>query len=164
MSSAINIFQAGAPAGAKPLDISAYSKSFNKQITTDWSIPEAFLCLLFSAAFADGVVADVEKEEIFALTHRSRALKSLTPGQLAEINAAINQRLATRPNGLEEACGSLPTEMRLPVFAHCVDIVLADGELVQTEADFLNRVVAGMGLDPAEAQKVMDVMVTKNRV
>lgn len=163
MTNTINIFAQTPPPDTTSIDFTSITKDFNTQVTTDWSIPEAFLCLLFSAANADGMVSDEEREEIFALVHRSRSLKGLTPQQLGEVNAAINQRLATRPDGLQEACASLPMDMRLSVFAHCVDIILADGKMLQTEADFLNTLVGAMHLQPADAKRVLDVILIKNR-
>ena len=53
--------------------------------------------------------------------------------------------------------------MRLSVFAHCVDIVLADGELRQAEADFLNRITSMMHLDAERAKQVLTVVMLKNR-
>ena len=123
----------------------------------------AFLCLLLSAAAVDGNVALEEQAEIYALARRSRALKSVNANQLAAANASVNQRLKDRPNGLQEACLSLPADMRLPVFAHCVDIILADGSLLPVEADFLNKIMTFMGLDAVDGKRVMEVLLVKNR-
>jgi len=78
-------------------------------------------------------------------------------------NAIIQKRLAERKNGLEEACTALPSDMRLPVFSHCVDIILSDGNLAPIEADFLNRITAMLGLEAADAKQVMEVLLIKNR-
>ena len=48
-----------------------------------WTIPEAFIAILFAAVTCDGEIASVEHEELLALVHRSRALKTLTTEQLA---------------------------------------------------------------------------------
>jgi uncharacterized tellurite resistance protein B-like protein len=164
MADVVNIFQASPePAQPSSFDLNKLTEQFKQQRNTDWSVPEAFLCLLLSAAAADGNVALEEQAEIYALARRSRALKSVAPNQLAAANASVNQRLKARPNGLQEACESLPMDMRLPVFAHCVDIILADGALLPVEADFLNKVMAFLGLDPNDGKRVMEVMLVKNR-
>jgi uncharacterized tellurite resistance protein B-like protein len=164
MADVLNIFQAAPePAKSPSFDLDKLTEQFKQQRNTDWSVPEAFLCLLLSAAAADGNVALEEQAEIYALARRSRALKSVAPNQLAAANASVNQRLKARPNGLQEACESLPMDMRLPVFAHCVDIILADGALLPVEADFLNKVMAFLGLDANDGKRVMEVMLVKNR-
>jgi uncharacterized tellurite resistance protein B-like protein len=109
------------------------------------------------------VFAREEQEEVKALLMRSRALKSLNQSQLAQANAVIQKRLAERKNGLEEACSALPSDMRLSVFAHCVDIILSDGNLVAVEADFLNRITTMLELQAEDAKRVMEVLLIKNR-
>ncbi len=162
--SIINIFQATADKPPPPtFDLEKLAADFGKNRNTDWSVGEAFLCLLLCAVSADGVFAREEQEEVKALMMRSRALKSLTPNQLAQANAVIAKRLAERKNGLDEACSALPVDMRLPVFAHCVDLILSDGNLVTTEADFLNRITSLLELQADEAKRVMEVLLIKNR-
>lgn len=173
MVQVLNIFQA-APEQATPgqaaagrdqseFDLDKLTEQFRAYRNTDWSAAEVFLCLLLSAASADGTVCREEQAEIHALACRSRALKSLGPEQLVKANATVAERLRTRPDGLREACESLPADMRLPIFAHCVDIVLSDGALLQIEADYLNRIASFMGIDPAEGKRVLEVMLVKNR-
>ena len=160
----INIFQAAPPEQRSPtFDTDKLKQSFNAQRATDWTIGEAFLALLLSAIGVDGRVTAEEQNELMALVTRSRALKSMTQQQLAQANQTVSQRLQSRPNGLQEACESLPTDMRLTVFAHCVDIILADGELHSVEADYLNRITTYLGLDRADAERVQQVLLIKNR-
>lgn len=160
----MNIFEA-APESARnsSFDLEKLSRQFREQRATDWSVPEAFLCLLLSAAAADGNVSLEEQAEIHALARRSRALKSVPANQLAAANAAVNQRLKNRQNGVQEACESLPVDMRLPVFAHCVDIILADGALLPVEADFLNKIMAFLDIETADGKRIMEVLLVKNR-
>lgn len=129
----------------------------------DWSIPEAFMGLILSAAFADHELAEEERQEIAALVKRSRTMKRLSDAELAAVNQTVNKRLQERENGIEEACQALPNDMRLSVFAHCVDIVLADGKLLPSEAKFLNEITHMMALDPDRAKDVMSVIMYKNR-
>jgi uncharacterized tellurite resistance protein B-like protein len=163
MAEVMNIFQASTEPAKSTFDLDKLTEQFKGQRNADWSIPEAFLCLILSAAAADGNVAVEEQAEIYALARRSRALKSVAPNQMASLNNAVNQRLNSRPDGLREACDSLPGDMRLPVFAHCVDIILADGALLPIEADFLNKITGFLGIEPEEAKRVMEVLLIKNR-
>lgn len=163
VSPVINIFQAAPERPQTSFDFDKLAADFGKNRNTDWTVPESFLCLLLCAVSVDGVFAREEQEEVKALLLRSRALKSLSQNQLAQTNAIIQKRLAERKNGLDEACGALPSDMRLPVFAHCVDIILSDGALAPVEADFLNRITAMLELPPEDAKRVMEVLLIKNR-
>lgn len=127
-----------------------------------WTIPEAFLAILIAAASCDGDVAAVEREEIVAIVHRSRALKSLSSAQLNELQDRVTTRLAE--GALGEACAALPQDMRLSVFAHALDLVLADGDLTEAEADFLNTITRNFGLDGDAVRNVADVIIIKNQV
>lgn len=163
MGEVLSLFQASPEPSRSGFDLDKLTEQFRAHRNTDWSVPEAFLCLLISAGAADGAVSGEEQAEIHALAGRSRALKSLSQAQLASVNAAVSERLKTRPDGLREACESLPADMRLPVFAHCVDIILSDGALLTVEADFLNRITSFMGLEIADSKRVLEVLLVKNR-
>ena len=144
-------------------DLRELLEQFEKPRNLDWSIPEAFVCLLLSAAIANGDCSIEERAEIESLSRRSRALKSVSASQLAKANAIVCQRLDGHPDGLREACESLPAEMRLPLFAHCIDIVLSDGLLAPSEVGFLNRIMTFMEIDPCDGRRVMEVLLIKNR-
>lgn len=131
--------------------------------TESWSVPEAFVAVLFAAVTCDDALAAIEHETLLALAHRSRALKSLAPAELGEINVKIAARLREQEAALREACEALPTDMRAATFAHALDLVLADGELNQDEADFLNAIVQHLGLAREDVERIADVIAMKNR-
>lgn len=128
-----------------------------------WSVPAAFVTVLLAAVTCDGEMAEVEHEEILALTHRSRALQSLSPAQIASLNIQAVSRMRDEPTALADACAALPADMRPAVFAHALDLVLADGELTIEEADFLNALIRNLKLDREIVAKIADVMVLKNQ-
>lgn len=161
MSSIENIFQA-APSSSS-FDVKTLASQYAHHRATDWTIPEAFMCLILSAAVADGTFAPEERSEVAALAKRSRVLKSMNPAELEAANAVVKKRSESRPEYIREACEALPTDLRLSVFAHCVDIILADGELQQSEADFLNRMIAHMAIAQVDAERIMGVLLVKNR-
>ncbi|MEQ9507207.1 MAG: tellurite resistance TerB family protein [Hyphomonas sp.] len=144
----------------KPPDIDLMAQEFQ---TSDWSIHEAYMCLILCAAYADHQLAEEEKQEIAALVKRSRTMKRLTGAELANVNQSVVSRLRERKDALQEACVALPGDMRPSVFAHCVDIVLADGQLLPAEATFLNDITRMMALDANQALEIKRVVMTKNR-
>lgn len=159
----INIFQAPAERTSSSFNLEKLAAEFGQNRNTDWTVGEAYLCLLLCAVSVDGVFAREEQEEVKALLLRSRTLKAMNQNQLAQANAIIKKRLEERKNGLEEACHALPSDMRLCVFAHCVDVILSDGNLAPVEADFLNRITTMMDLPPEDAKRVMEILLIKNR-
>jgi uncharacterized tellurite resistance protein B-like protein len=130
---------------------------------SDWSIPEAFLCLVLSSALADGRIAIQETEELKALSHRSRILRSLDPNELAALNRTVVKRRTDRPEWLSEACQALPPDMHLSVFVHCLDICLADGAMVAAEADFLESLLEHLSVSDDDARQATRILSVKNR-
>ena len=128
-----------------------------------WSKEEAFLAVLFAAATCDGRLSSEEHEELLALVHRSRVLKVLSTDQLATINVTIALRLRDTDTALRDACVALPEEMRPTAFAQALDLVLADGQLSEDEADFLNTLILHMQLSGADVERIADVILLKNR-
>jgi uncharacterized tellurite resistance protein B-like protein len=130
---------------------------------SEWTAPEAFLAILFAAVTCDGDLAPVEHEELMALAHRSRALKTVNPKQLAELNISIVERMRRSDTMLRDACAALPAEMRLSAFSHALDLILADGEINRAEAAFLDQLSGGLDLALSEIERIADVLIAKNR-
>lgn len=161
---ALTVFQPAAErTGHGLFDIRELAARTGYRPATDWTIPEAFLCLILMAAAADGFVPPEEHMEIRALARRSRVLKSVDASHLAQLNLVVSERVRRRPEALREACEALPTDMRASILAHCADILLADGGLAPAEADFLNRITHYLGLREDEALRVVEVLLLKNR-
>lgn len=159
-------FAAGLGAGKRQENVLDWSRLVTQAKSAPaeaWTAPEAFVAVLFSAVTCDEEVNQIEHEELLALAHRSRALRAMTPSQLGQLNAKVIERLRGNSEALGEACAALPEDARLPAFAHALDLVLADGELVEDEADFLNTLILHLKLNRDDVERVADVMVMKNQ-
>lgn len=151
-----------AAAAAKPPMTNVFD-GIELPVQSDWSPEQAYLCLLLSGVFADGKATDSETEYVRGLVKRCRALRGKTPNELAQLNVEVLERMRSRPDHVAEACRALPRDMHLPVFTHCVDVVLADGELVQTERQFLDQLMEKLAMTPEQARKILEVIFEKNR-
>jgi uncharacterized tellurite resistance protein B-like protein len=158
-SGSMSIFQQITVEQKSPFDVEKLADRFRHR-NTGWSIPEAFLGVLYSAAAADGSFDTKEVDTIRGLVSRSRAMTALAPADLAKADQTVNERLRA-PGALEAACQTLPADMCLPVFAHCVDIMLSDGQLLKPEADFLSNLAKMLDIDGDSARRVMEVLLLK---
>jgi uncharacterized tellurite resistance protein B-like protein len=156
----VNVFNNFAVAEKSPFDVDKLADRFRHR-NTGWTIPEAFLGIMFQAAMADGAFDEAEAAAIQQVASRSRALNSLSPQDLAAVNNSVNDKLKNRSDALKEACETLPADMCLPVFAHCVDIVLSDGQLLKPEGEFLQRLAEMLDIQPENARRVMEVLLLK---
>jgi uncharacterized tellurite resistance protein B-like protein len=156
----VSIFQDYVVQEKSPFDLEKLSEKFRRR-HTGWSTAEAYLCILLTASVADGDFDPEEAESIKTLARRSRTLSALPAGELAKINAIVSQRMGQNPNALQEACGTLPADMCLPVFAHCVEIILADGQLLKSEAEFLDEIAKLLEINPEHARRMLEALLLK---
>jgi tellurite resistance protein len=120
--------------------------------------------VLFCAAGCDGPIAREEQEELLALVHRSRALKTLSEEALYRMIESVMERMRIGGDrALAEACAALLPEMRASAFAHALDIALSDGDLSEDESNFLNVLVSHLGLDEKTVRGIADVIILKNK-
>ena len=129
-----------------------------------WSTQEAIVAILASAAKADGAVAEVEREALLAIEHRTKALKQLSASELSALNRRVTQRLRYGEGTLAQACATLPDQMRAPVFALAMDLMLADGALTEAEADFVNASVLAHDLEGPQVEAIAEEITIKNAI
>lgn len=156
----VNVFNQFAVAEKTPFDVSKLAEKF-KYRDTGWTIPEAFLGIMFKAGMADGQFTEPEAKAIEQVASRSRALRALSSADLGALNNSVNEKLNNRSDALREACQTLPADMCLPIFAHCVDIVLSDGQLDESEAKFLQQLAELLDIEPDNSRRVMEVLLLK---
>jgi hypothetical protein len=130
-----------------------------------WTIPEAYLALLFLAADADGQFNPEERLEIETTARRAPALRALMQrGELGAHEQSALQRIATNKQAaLDEACQTLPSDMVLSVFAHVVDLMLADGDFSKVEQDWVDALYPKLDIPEAHARRIVEVLLLKGR-
>lgn len=147
---------------SKGSDVDVYA-NIDLPVQSDWTPEQAYMCLLLAGVFADGKATESETEYVRGLAKRCKALRGKSANELAQLNVDVLERMRTRADHLTEACRSLPRDMHLAIFTHCVDVVLADGELAPTERQYLDMLMDKLAMTREQAKKVMEVIFEKNR-
>ncbi len=161
-NSAIGVLFSGLqPAGDQ--DSSATALLDEAQTANDWSIAEAYMCLLLEAIFADDKVDPNEKQYLHALVKRAKTFAGLSDHELSRLNMTVMERRGQRPDCVAEACAALPVSMHKTIFAHALDIALSDGELHPKERDYLDELMTKMDLSQDTARNIMQVILDKNK-
>lgn len=142
-------------------DVDKVSMLRPDRLGIDWSIPEAFMCILMMAAISDGEMSQEESDSLRGILFRSQTLRRVSQAELAQLYQSVTSKVHSRPRVLEEACNAVPLNLRPSVVAHVVDILLEDGELTAVSAAFLNKVVALLGVSTDEATTITQVILTK---
>lgn len=142
-----------------------FDKFLKKQSTEPYQPSdeyEAWLGILIACLLADG---DADTLEIQALARMIVLKKKFKGYDIAKYLPKVQKGLDRVGGlGMVEACSKhVAEEDRNTVFTMGVEIVLADGRLDPGEAAVINAIANELGLPKEMAQKIVDVMVIRNK-
>jgi tellurite resistance protein len=126
---------------------------------------EAFAAVGVSAIAADGVITEEEARGFITGLYRMKMFSSYNDSQM---NALLNRLVnIIKKQGLEGLIKmsneSLPADLKETAFAVATDLAFADGDVDQTERDILTKIQQLMGIPEAQAIKIIEVMMIKNK-
>lgn len=133
--------------------------------TTSMSPAEAVAGIIFCAICADGHTADAEIKLLVSVVSRMQLFRSYPSevmNRMFDHLGLLLQRLGFE-DFINLAIASLPFELGPTVFAVAADVVLSDGEVSEGEEYILELLYKKLGMDRAQAIKIIDVMVIKNK-
>ena len=127
---------------------------------------EAFMGALLSVVACDGYFSQEEVNDFWTTLSRSKIMASYTDRQY---NDSVNKlmKIIEGPGYetlLNLSIEVLPIDLHQGTFVYACDLVFADGEASKEEQDVLNKIKAGLNIDDALAYKVIEVIVTKNKI
>jgi hypothetical protein len=114
------------------------------------------------AKTCDGRVSVREDEAFLWAMKRAHTLSCFGERELRDFEARTAAGLSEAT--LADVCARIPEHLRLPVFAQALDILLADGDLSEAEADFVNGLIFALNINRDEAEPIVDVLAVKNRL
>ncbi len=126
---------------------------------------EVFAGVLLAAMHTDEVSTEDEKRCLHALLSRMRLFDGWTDEQYQHMFEKLedilnNQGITTL---MELSSEGLPVKFRPTAFALSVDVVLADGMVLDEEKDFLYTLQQLLEIENSLAQKILEVIIIKNR-
>lgn len=126
---------------------------------------EALVGIALCAAYADGSLGADESE---ALSEELASLPPLRRESEAAIRAAMQKadRVLSKEGeaGLvARAAAALTPPLRETAFCLGADLVLADEEIAAEERAFIERLRRGLGVDPALAERILEVLLIRAR-
>jgi tellurite resistance protein len=126
---------------------------------------EAFAAVGFAAIAADGVITEEEARGFIIGLVRMKMFSNFNDHQM---NALLNKLVnVIKKKGLEGLITmsneSLPADLKETAFAVATDLAFADGDVDETERNILTKVQQMMGIQEAQAMKIIEVMMIKNK-
>lgn len=125
---------------------------------------EACAAILLACRLADEVTLDVENA-VFITTLRSRNI--FIGHDLMELLETAERQFneAGSPEALiHAAAGAIRDQTRLPLFYHCLDVILANGLVTPHEHKVFQYLKAKLKIDDEAAWKGMEVLMEKNKL
>jgi len=129
------------------------------------SSEEAFIAIMFSAIKADDRVTREEMQTLGYILSRFKGLGSLTPPQFNNLMDRFMKIVDREGVGtlVTAAKATLAEGLRETAFANAVELVLADGIVDPKEKEFLEKLQEAVGVSNETAEKIIQVMIIKNR-
>jgi hypothetical protein len=126
---------------------------------------EAFAAVGLAAIAADGVITEEEGRGFITGLYRMKMYKNLNQNQMGHLlNKLIN--IVQRQGFdvlMKMSDESLPADLKETAFAVATDLVFADGDVDATEQQVITKIQVMMGIPEAQAMKIIEVMMIKNK-
>ncbi|MFQ3628974.1 MAG: tellurite resistance TerB family protein [Cyanobacteriota bacterium] len=144
-----------------------FDRMFGVQNTVQetFSPAEAYAAIALAAVASDGYLADEELSGLMNTLNRMQLFRSYSSDIMRRMFDKLFSILRRDGIGVLFAIAkdSLPFELKESAFAVATDLVLADGRITQEEQQFLDDLYQALGVSEAAAEKIVDVMLIKNR-
>lgn len=128
------------------------------------TVEEAFAGIMLATAAADGQISD---EEVSVFNSAANRLKIFAPMPGAEFSSMIDRLFRSLNNEgpaslLQQCAEILPDDLRAPAFCNAVDLVFADGEVLEDEKEVIEGLAQLLGIESGDAEMIVNVLAIKN--
>ena len=125
---------------------------------------DAFIALLIAAMDASGHVSAEEAARAHNIIWSMRRFRHRSGDRVGRTIERMKSAIETRGASavLEASARKIPARLRPAAFAIAADLTLADGRMEHSEARFLRRLGADLGLGKSDADTILRVIRIKN--
>lgn len=137
----------------------------SNQSQTVMSPAEAFAAITLISIGIDGYVSNEEVTSLLSSLNRMHTFRSYSLDVLKRMFdrlLSMSQKIGNNQL-LQIAVASLPHELHETAFAIATDLILADGEVTSDEENLLGTLYKALNISEAVANKIIDVMLIKNK-
>ena len=150
MKNTVDFFRPSPASGASPLHI------------TDEA--EACAAVLLACRRADEMNGAGGNATFLATLKGRNIFIGTDPMQLIEITGQYFEQAGSSAALINAAIGAIREQTRLPLFYHCLDVMLADGIVTPQEDKIFQYLKGKFKVDEALAFKALEVLLIKNQL
>lgn len=150
MKNTADFFRGAAVAGGAPLRIDDEA--------------EACAAVLLACLQADELGTGAENAAFYTTISSRNIFKGRDDAALIERAQGYFEQAGSPSALIDAAMGAIPEHCRLPLFFHCVDVILANGVVTPQEDKIFKYLKAKFKVDDEIAWKALEVLVVKNQL
>mgnify|MGYP000269957966 CR=1 FL=1 len=150
MKETVDFFHAPADTGRSPL-----------RITDE---PQACAAVLVACLRANELDSDEENATFYTAIRSRNIFRGHDAQALVEAATAYYARAGSPAALIDAAIGAIREQTRLPLFYHCLDVILADGVVTPQEHKVFQYLKGKFRVEDEVAWKAMEVLVVKNQL
>ena len=125
---------------------------------------EACAAILMACLRANELDGDAQNATFYTAIGSRNIFKGYQPEALIQSAAQYFEQAGGSAVLIDMAVGAVREQTRLPLFYHCLDVILADGLVTPMEHKVFLYLQGKFKLDDELAWKAMEVLVTKNKL
>ncbi|MBD2043472.1 tellurite resistance TerB family protein [Microcoleus sp. FACHB-672] len=137
----------------------------NKLDPNSLSQAEALAAIAVAAIAADGYLLEEERQSIFSVMSNLQVFKKYSSRQRLKLLEKLFDLLRQKgaPTLVDSAKDALPPKLRETAFAVAINMVIADGTIVESEREFLRQLEQVLEIPEACACQMIKSMLVKNK-
>lgn len=125
---------------------------------------EACASVLMACLRANELDEDAENAAFLSSISSRNIFKGYDPAKLIATAGAYFERAGNSPALIDAAIGAIREQTRLPLFYHCLDVILADGIVTPREHKAFQYLKGKFKVDDELVWSAMEVLVIKNQL
>lgn len=125
---------------------------------------EACACILFACRRADEIDGPGGNQAFLYTLKTRNIFIGQDVDQLVEKSGAYFQQAGSWLALIDASVGAIREQTRLPLFYHCLDVLLADGVVTPQENKVFQYLKNRLHVDDETAFEALDILVVKNKL
>ena len=126
---------------------------------------EAFAAVGLAAIAADGAITEEEGRGFIVGLYRMKMFRNFNQNQMGNLLNKLTNIIQRQGFDvlIKMSNESLPSDLKETAFAVATDLVFTDGDVDATEQQVITKIQVMMGISEAQAMKIIEVMMIKNK-
>ena len=125
---------------------------------------EACAAVLLACRRADEITGDMENAAYLATIRSRNIFIGKDPDALIAAAESYYQQTGSPAALIDAAIGAIREQTRLPLFYHCLDVILSNGLVTPREHQLVQYLKGKFRVDDETAFRALEVLVGKNRL